>query len=91
MDNPAGRCGRRQGGRVHLRSVRKYDCRRGGPQSVPVTGRENDATGLYYYHARYYLPNLARFISSDPIGLDGGITTYAYVDGNPLSMVDPYG
>ena len=37
------------------------------------TGRENDGTGLYYYRARYYSPTLARFISSDPIGLGGGI------------------
>lgn len=55
------------------------------------TGRENDGTGLYYYRARYYSPNLGRFISSDPLGLDGGINTYTYVSGNPLSLVDPYG
>jgi RHS repeat-associated protein len=55
------------------------------------TGRENDGTGLYYYRARYYSPKLARFISSDPIGLAGGINTYTYVGGNPLSRVDPLG
>lgn len=31
------------------------------------TGRENDGTGLYYYRARYYSPELQRFISEDPI------------------------
>ena len=31
------------------------------------TGRENDASGLYYYRARYYHPGLARLISEDPI------------------------
>jgi RHS repeat-associated protein len=31
------------------------------------TGRENDNTGLYYYRARYYSPELQRFISEDPI------------------------
>jgi RHS repeat-associated protein len=36
------------------------------------TSRENDATGLLYYRARYYDPVLKRFISSDPIGLAGG-------------------
>ncbi len=55
------------------------------------TGRENDGAGLYYYRARYYSTNLARFISSDPIGLMGGINTYAYVGGNPVSYTDPSG
>jgi RHS repeat-associated protein len=45
------------------------------------TGRENDGTGLYYYRARYYSPELQRFISEDPIGLAGGdVNYYAYVD-----------
>ncbi len=44
------------------------------------TGRENDATGLYYYRARYYSPGLQRFISEDPILLRGGDANfYAYV------------
>jgi RHS repeat-associated protein len=55
------------------------------------TGRENDGTGLYYYRARYYDPETGRFISQDPIGFAGGINQYAYVGGNPISFVDPYG
>ena len=58
---------------------------------VQYTGRENDGAGLYYYRARYYDPVLKRFISEDPIGLGGGINHFAYVEGNPLSMIDPYG
>jgi RHS repeat-associated protein len=58
---------------------------------VQYTGRENDGTGLYYYRNRYYSPLLSRFVQSDPIGLQGGINTYAYVGSNPLSYVDPLG
>jgi RHS repeat-associated protein len=56
------------------------------------TGREDDgATGLYYYRARYYAPQLGRFISEDPIGLGGGTNYYAYALGNPVSLIDPQG
>lgn len=56
------------------------------------TGRENDgATGLYYYRARYYHPGLGRFISQDPIGLDGGVNVYTYAAGNPVSNIDSLG
>ncbi|MFN5080929.1 MAG: RHS repeat-associated core domain-containing protein [Burkholderiales bacterium] len=60
--------------------------------SVQYTGRENDHNGLYYYRARYYDPVLKRFLSEDPIGLAGGsLSFYAYVNGNPVSYVDPEG
>jgi len=55
------------------------------------TGRENDGTGLYYYRARYYSPEMRKFISEDPIGLAGGINFYAYVQNNPVNWIDPYG
>ncbi|MGL4861008.1 MAG: RHS repeat-associated core domain-containing protein, partial [Enterobacteriaceae bacterium] len=55
------------------------------------TGREDDGTGLYYYRARYYHPQINRFISEDPIGLRGGNNRYAYVEGNPLQYKDPLG
>lgn len=55
------------------------------------TGRENDETGLYYYRARYYAPGVGRFISEDPIGLEGGINRYVYVDNAPTMYVDPTG
>jgi len=47
-------------------------------------GREWDgATGLYYYRAKYYSPEIGRFISEDPIGLVGGINMYACTGNNP--------
>ena len=58
---------------------------------IGYTSRENDQTGLLFYRARYYDPVLKRFISSDPIGLAGGLNTYGYVEGDPLSKTDPTG
>lgn len=59
--------------------------------ALQYTGRENDENGLYYYRARYYDPGLKRFITSDPIGLKGGLNMYAYVGNNPLTYADPFG
>src|SRR5712691_13207091 len=60
--------------------------------SFAYTGRELDSTGLYFYRARYYNPQLQRFVSEDPVGLDGGdANLYAYVRDNPFAYVDPSG
>ena len=56
------------------------------------TGRENDATGLYYYRARYYSPTFQRFISEDPVGFGGGdANLYAYTRSSPTNFTDPSG
>ncbi len=48
-------------------------------------------TSLHYNLFRDYDPSLGRYGESDPIGLRGGLNTYAYVDSEPLSYLDPNG
>jgi RHS repeat-associated protein len=52
-------------------------------------------SGLYYYGARYYDPELARFISPDPIVPSPGdpqtLNRYSYVRNNPVRYIDPSG
>jgi RHS repeat-associated protein len=56
------------------------------------TGREYDTeTGWYYFRARYYDPNVRRFVQEDPIGYRGGYNLYAYASGDPLNRRDPWG
>jgi RHS repeat-associated protein len=56
------------------------------------TGRERDSvTGLMHYRARFYDPQLGRFISEDPIGLAGGVNQFGYVGNNPQNGKDPSG
>ena len=55
------------------------------------TGREPDATGLVYYRARYYDPQIGRFTQPDPKGFINGINRYTYVMNSPVNYVDPWG
>ncbi|EOD9103073.1 RHS repeat-associated core domain-containing protein, partial [Salmonella enterica] len=47
-------------------------------------------TGLHYNLYRFYDPDIGKFISGDPIGLEGGLNLYQYAP-NPLSWIDPLG
>lgn len=60
--------------------------------ALRYTGQMLDpASGLYYYRARWYSPYLGRFLSPDPIGLDGGTHLYRYTGNDPLNFTDPLG
>ena len=48
-------------------------------------------TGLHYNWNRYYDAETGRYVSADPLGLDGGINLYTYVGGDPVNWYDPEG
>ena len=48
-------------------------------------------TNLHYNYYRNYNPSIGRYDESDPIGLRGGLNTYAYVGAEPLTGIDPMG
>src|SRR5690606_12029113 len=54
-------------------------------------GKELDeATGMYYYGARYYDPRISIFVSNDPLA-ERTMTPYQYVHNNPINLIDPTG
>lgn len=68
--------------------------------AFPISNRytsqvADDETGLYYYGARYYDPQLGRFIQADTIvpreANSQALNRYAYCDNNPLNEIDPSG
>lgn len=56
------------------------------------TGMERDEeTGLSYHSARYYIPWLGRWLSADPIGIEGGLNLYCYCGNDPVNKSDVEG
>lgn len=65
-----------------------------GNLTFPIrhAGQYYDAeVNIFYNYFRDYDPVTGRYVESDPIGLDGGLNTYGYVNGNPLRLIDPRG
>jgi len=61
-------------------------------QPIRMQGQQLDLeTGLFYNRYRYYAPQMGRYVTQDPIGLAGGIDTYAYANGSPTTRTDPLG
>ncbi|MCL5282668.1 MAG: RHS repeat-associated core domain-containing protein [Planctomycetes bacterium] len=62
------------------------------PNRLLFTGREYDKeTGLYYYRARYYNPQIGRFLQTDPAGYGDGMNWYIYCRNSPTFLLDPSG
>ncbi|QWU84098.1 RHS repeat-associated core domain-containing protein [Pseudomonas lijiangensis] len=57
-------------------------------KTVRYSGKERDATGLYYYGQRYYAPWLQRWNNPDPAGAVDGLNLFCFVRNNPCSGFD---
>ncbi|WP_274594807.1 RHS repeat-associated core domain-containing protein, partial [Pantoea agglomerans] len=60
-------------------------------KTVRYSGKERDATGLYYYGYRYYQPWAGRWLSSDPAGTVDGLNLYRMVRNTPIVLRDTDG
>ncbi|EKT4525049.1 hypothetical protein QEM13_004395, partial [Pseudomonas putida] len=60
-------------------------------RTMRYSGKEQDATGLYYYGWRYYQPELGRWLSADPGGLVDSMNLFRMCKNNPLSFIDEQG
>ena len=54
-------------------------------------GVQTDPNGLLHMRARFYNTTICRFVNRDPIGMAGGLNSYAYANGNPINNLDPFG
>jgi len=75
------------GGTRSATEVSETDMRFTGQREEPGV---DPALGLYNYRARFYSTVMGRFVSADPITVDG-LNRYAYAKNNPLRYTDPSG
>ena len=76
-----------------------YDAYGNSPVATPTSGvpfrytgrRLDPETGLYFYRARYYAPQIGRFLQTDPFGNRPDLNVYAYVGNEPVNSLDPSG
>jgi insecticidal toxin complex protein TccC len=57
-------------------------------KTIRYSGKERDATGLYYYGFRYYIPWLQRWLNPDPAGAVDGLNLSRMVRNNPVTLID---
>lgn len=62
-----------------------------GYKTLRYSGKERDATGLYYYGARYYRADWQRWLNPDPAGTVDGLNLYCMVANGPVNRRDPDG
>ncbi|MBV7497155.1 RHS repeat protein [Pseudomonas sp. PDM24] len=60
-------------------------------KTIRYSGKERDATGLYYYGYRYYIPWLQRWANPDPSGDVDGLNLFLMVLNNPVTFIDSFG
>ncbi|VVQ00582.1 hypothetical protein PS925_02270 [Pseudomonas fluorescens] len=60
-------------------------------KTLRYSGKERDATGLYYYGFRYYVAWLQRWVNPDPSGASDGLNFFGFCGNNPVGRTDPDG
>lgn len=63
-----------------------------GPFNLGFPGQYwDDEKRSWYNHFRDYDASIGRYLQTDPIGVNGGVNTYSYVQSNPVNLIDPFG